>query len=518
MDSLAHALRACARTYPDHPAILDSSGVVDYTELDRKSDELAAALASLGVVKGDRVALYCSNCDSFAIAYAGIIKAGAVVVPVNLLLTPGEIAYILNDCDAKGILLHAAFAEPFEAFSGDVASLSFAIAIGADLPGMLSWESLLQGSGAPPEIRYDAREDLAVIIYTSGTTGRPKGAMLTHGNLLANVNSVRLAMQWRPGADIVLVVLPMFHAFAATVGMLTPLLSGCAIVPLPRFEPEQVAQTIHRFGVSVFLGVPSMYSVLLRLKADRIPLLASLRACVSGGAAMPVEVMRRFEAHFGKRIFEGDGPTECSPVTCVNPFDGPTKPGTVGLPVPNVEMRIVGEEGVEPLPPGEAGEIAVRGPNVMKGYWKQPEATREVFRDGWFLTGDIGTRDEDGYFSIVDRKKDLIIVNGMNVYPRVVEEVIHRFPGVREVAVVGELHELHGEIPIAFVVMEADAAGREGEIRAWCRQHLGRHQVPRRVMALPELPRNAAGKILKRQLRLHGEVERGVRDLPGNAE
>jgi long-chain acyl-CoA synthetase len=228
--------------------------------------------------------------------------------------------------------------------------------------------------------------------------------------------------------------------------------------------------------------------------------------------------MRRFEAHFGKRIFEGDGPTECSPVTCVNPFDGPTKPGTVGLPVPNVEMRIVGEEGVEPLPPGEAGEIAVRGPNVMKGYWKQPEATREVFRDGWFLTGDIGTRDEDGYFSIVDRKKDLIIVNGMNVYPRVVEEVIHRFPGVREVAVVGELHELHGEIPIAFVVMEADAAGREGEIRAWCRQHLGRHQVPRRVMALPELPRNAAGKILKRQLRLHGEVERGVRDLPGNAE
>ncbi|NJD05909.1 MAG: long-chain fatty acid--CoA ligase [Methylococcaceae bacterium] len=513
MISLAHALRASARKYPDHAAIIGSSGVVDYATFDRDSDAIAASLVASGVAKGDRIGLYCSNSEFFAVAYAGIVKAGAVVVPINLLLTPGEIGFILNDCTAKGLIFQAIFSDQAIALSKAVDSLEFTVSIGAEVEGALSWEKLLQSTDSPSDFEFDPEEDLAVIIYTSGTTGKPKGAMLTHGNLLANVASVQAAMKWQPGTDVVLVVLPMFHAFAATVGMLTPLTCGCAIVPLPRFEPEQVAQTIHSHGVTVFLGVPSMYSVLLRLKPDRVPLLASLRACVSGGAAMPVEVMRRFEAYFGQKVYEGDGPTECSPVTCVNPIGGKTKPGTVGLAVPGVEMRIVGEEGVGSLPRGEAGEIAVRGANVMKGYWNQPDATREVFRDGWFLTGDIGTEDEDGYFSIVDRKKDLIIVNGMNVYPRVVEEVIHQYPGIREVAVVGELEELHGEIPVAFVVVEAGSAATEGAIRGWCRQQLGRHQVPRKVIFLDELPRNAAGKVLKRQLRLHGEVERGIRGL-----
>jgi long-chain acyl-CoA synthetase len=336
--------------------------------------------------------------------------------------------------------------------------------------------------------------------------------MLTHGNLVANTRSVREAMHWRPGQDIVLLVLPMFHAFAATVGMLTPLTNGCAFVPLPRFEPDQVADAIHFSRATIFLGVPSMYSVLLKLKDERVPLLSSIRYCISGGAALPVEVLRRFEEKFNIRIYEGDGPTECSPVTCVNPIDGIIKPGTVGLPVPGVDMRIVDEDGRE-LPCGEVGEIAVRGANVMKGYWKQPEATREVFCGEWFLTGDLGMRDEDGYFSIVDRKKDLIIVNGMNVYPRMIEEVLYRFPPIREAAVVGEPHDLHGEIPVAYIAIDESKPATEADVRTFCREHLGRHQVPRKILFLPELPKNAAGKILKRQLRKHGEIERGVQDL-----
>jgi long-chain acyl-CoA synthetase len=255
-----------------------------------------------------------------------------------------------------------------------------------------------------------------------------------------------------------------------------------------------------------------MYSVLLRLKDEKAPLLASLRCCVAGGAALPVEVLKRFEAKFGVRVYEGDGPTECSPVTCVNPVGGLAKPGTVGLPIPGVEMRIVDDAGNE-LPDGQVGEIAVRGPNVMKGYWQRPEETAEVMRGEWFLTGDLGTRDAAGYFSIVDRKKDMIIVNGMNVYPRMIEEVLHRLEGVREAAVVGEPSDLHGEIPIAYVAVDESSGLTEVSLRAHCREHLGRHQVPKRFEILPELPKNATGKILKRQLRKQGEVERGVRGL-----
>jgi long-chain acyl-CoA synthetase len=237
--------------------------------------------------------------------------------------------------------------------------------------------------------------------------------------------------------------------------------------------------------------------------------LESLRFCISGGAALPVEVLRRFEAQFGKKIYEGDGPTECGPVTCVNPIGGLSKPGTVGLPIPNVEMRIIGEMGVESLPLGEVGEIAVRGPNVMKGYWNQPEATAEVFRDGWLLTGDLGTEDEDGYFSIVDRKKDLVIVNGMNVYPRMIEEVLYHFAPINEAAVVGEPNDLHGEIPVAYVSLIAGSEATDADIRAHCRENLGKHQVPRKIYILPELPKNATGKILKRELRKQGKIERG---------
>jgi len=510
MTSLAHALRATAHRYAQQPAVIEGLRALDFASFDLQSDRLAGALIQQGIRKGDRVGLYCINSGFFAIAYAGIIKAGATVVPINLLQSPGGIAYLLNDSGSKALIHHAVFAEQAAFLKESVPTLAFSVCIGGEVDGALRWDDMLATDAPAPEIDFDAIEDLAAILYTSGTTGRPKGAMLTHANLLANTQSLREAWDWQPGRDVVLVVLPMFHAFAATVGMLTPLLSGCAFAPVPRFEPELVAQAIHDTQATIFLGVPSMFNVLLRLKPDRVPLLASLRFCVSGGAALPVEVMQRFEAMFAKKIYEGDGPTECSPVTCANPIGGLIKPGTVGLPVPGVEMRIVGDDAREELPRGQVGEIAVRGANVMKGYWNQPAATEEVFRDGWFLTGDLGTEDDDGYFTIVDRKKDLIIVNGMNVYPRVIEEALYRFPRIKEVAVVGEPNELHGEIPVAYVVIEDQQTTTLAEIRAWCRQHLGRHEIPRKIIQLSELPKNAAGKVLKRELRKHGEVERGV--------
>lgn len=513
MQSLAHAFRSSARQYAGQTAVITDGDELDYLGLDKQSDSLAAALAKLGIVKGDRIGLYCMNCPFFVIAYLGIIKAGATVVPINLLINPSEMAFILNDAGATALIFHAAFAEQATLLKNSVQSLAFSVSLDGEVEAALPWETLVNTESTPPEIQFDPQKDLAVILYTSGTTGKPKGAMLTHGNLLANVASVQQAMHWLPGGDTVLVVLPMFHAFAGTVGVLTPLLYGCTIAPLPRFEPELVAKTIHSTRSTIFLGVPSMFTVLLRLKPEHVHLLESLRFCISGGAAMPVEIMRRFEEKFCKNIYEGDGPTECGPVTCVNPVGGLTKPGTVGLPIPDVEMRIVGEEGVESLPIGEVGEIAVRGPNVMKGYWNQPEETAAVFRDGWFLTGDMGTEDEDGYFSIVDRKKDLVIVNGMNVYPRMIEETLYQFAPINEAAVVGEPNDLHGEIPVAYVSLVEGAAASEADIRAYCREHLGRHQVPRKIYILPQLPKNATGKILKRELRKQGEVERGVRGL-----
>ena len=368
---------------------------------------------------------------------------------------------------------------------------------------------MLNTTQPAPRIQFDPSEDLAAILYTSGTTGRPKGAMLTHRNLASNTASVMAALQLKPGEDILIVVLPMFHAFAATACMLTPLLNGCTIVPLPRFEPETAAKTIESEKATLFMGVPSMYTVLLRLPDDYVPKFRSLKYAISGGAAMPVEVMKKFEARFGKLIYEGDGPTECSPVTCVNPIGGLRKPASVGKPVPSVEMKIMDEQGRE-LPHGQIGEICVRGPNVMKGYWNLPKETAEAFFGDWFRTGDLGTEDDDGYFFIVDRKKDMIIVNGMNVYPRMVEELLYKHPAIREAAVIGEPDELHGEIPVACIALRDGAKLTSAEVRAFCRDNLGRHEVPRKVFFMPELPKNAAGKIMKRELRKHGEIERGV--------
>lgn len=509
--SIPDLMRSTAERYAESPVVLLADRQVTFAQVDRQSDAVAAALAGQGIGKGDRVALYCVNSAEFVVAYAAIVKAGAVVVPVNLLLNPREILYILEDAGVSGLIYHQSMAPGVAAFRDGVATLRFAICIGAeaDQPQDLDFAELCQGDTRPPEVQFDPAEDLAAILYTSGTTGHPKGAMLTHRNLVANSCSVKAALQLRSGEDRLLVVLPMFHSFAATVGLLTPLLHGLSLVPVPKFDPVLVSGVIEATGATVFLGVPSMYNVLLRMPQEHVGRWSTIRYCVSGGAAMPEAVMRQFEERFGVPVCEGDGPTECSPVTCVNPVDGVRKAASVGLPIPDVEMEIYTGEG-RVLGVDSIGEICVRGPNVMKGYWNQPEATAESFFGEWVRTGDLGYKDVDGYVYIVDRKKDMIIVNGMNVYPRVVEELLYSHPEILEAAVVGEPSELHGEIPVAYVVLQEGGRLTPAAIRGYCRDNLGRHEVPRKVELRAGLPKNAAGKILKRELRKGGELERGI--------
>jgi len=509
--SIPQALRATSARNPAAPAICFSDRTVSFGEVDSASDSIAASLADRGVEKGDRIALYCINSDAFAIIYCGIIKAGAVVVPVNFLLNSKEISFILQDAGVKGLFYHQSFSDPVEILKHEIEGLEFCISIAAQGENHSDpcFEDLRLIQSEPPSLALDPANDLAAILYTSGTTGRPKGAMLTHKNLLSNTCSVAVAMQFKPKKDVLLVVLPMFHSFAATVGMLTPLLHGLSFAPVSRFEPVGISETIRAVGATVFLGVPSMYNVLLRLPEEQRAKWVSIRYGISGGAAMPAAIMMQFEERFGIPIHEGDGPTECSPVTCVNPIGGKTKPASVGLPVPDVEIEIYDDDGGL-LPTNDIGEICVRGPNVMKGYWNLPEATAESFFAEWVRTGDLGYKDEEGYLFIVDRKKDMIIVNGMNVYPRMVEEVLYQHPQLLEVAVVGEPNERHGEIPVAYVVPKEGAEISVVEVRAYCRENLGQHQVPRKVVIRENLPKNATGKILKRELRREGELERGV--------
>ncbi len=508
--SLPEHFRATAQRYADHPAIVDADHTVTYAELDELSDRIAAGLIERGTKPGDHVGLYGLNSATFVALYFGIQKAGATVVPVNLLLNPEEVGWILNDAEVHTLIYFAPFAPAVSSIRANLSNVGTYICIGENLsdPSDLSFDALLNSEPRTLNSELDPG-GIAVIIYTSGTTGRPKGAMLTHRNLVSNALASGQALKLRPEGERFLVVLPMFHAFASMAGVIIPLLHGSSLVPLPKFDPALTAETIAATDATIFLGVPSMYNLLLRLPEKHTASIQKLRFCVSGGAAMPQEIMKQFEKRFGVLIYEGDGPTECSPVTSFNPIEDVRKPQSIGLAIPGVEMKIMDENGNE-KPLNEPGEICVRGPNVMKGYWKQPEETAKAFFGEWLRTGDIGTEDEDHYFYIVDRIKDMVIVNGMNVYPRVVEEVLYRHKAVREAAVIGQPNKLHGEVPVAYISLKDGGEATAADIRSFCLDHLGRHEVPKKVTFMDELPKNAAGKIVKRELRKAGEVERGV--------
>jgi len=508
--SIPEQFRKTVGQYGDNIVVHCPKKDVSFSQLDHDSEQFAAAINEKGIQEGDRVGLYCLNSYQFVVSYLGILKAGAIVVPVNLLIKPAEISYILNDAEVVALVYHDGMKGNVDACRRSLAYTKTYICIGNNksLEQDLNYEDLIKGNIRLPSIEQNA-EFIAAILYTSGTTGRPKGAVLSHANLVSNTFSVQAALDLRPEQERLLVVLPMFHSFAATVGMLTPLLHGFSLVPLHRFDPALVSEAIEAHQATVFLGVPSMYGVILRLADDRLKQWKSIRFGVSGGSAMPVELLHQFESRFHIPILEGDGPTECSPVTCVNPPKGVRKAASVGLPVPNVEIEIFDDAG-KAVATGKIGEICVRGPNVMQGYWGLPQETSESFFQDWFRTGDLGYLDQEGYIFMVDRKKDMIIVNGMNVYPRMVEEVLYRHPEIVEAAVVGDPHETHGETVVAHIVLSEGSTLSETEIKTWCHEHLGLHQRPRKIILHKALPKNATGKILKRELRRSGEIERGI--------
>jgi len=478
-----------------------------YEALWEQVELCAAGLAGLGVKKGDRFGLVMRNCPEFVIVSFALFRLGAVAVPVNFLLKPAEMVYIFDHADVVGAAVQPAFLDAARKVQAVVPSMSRLVVCGeeAGSSDAITFADLLASSPSarnlpPLDVSPD---DLAVLLYTSGTTGVPKGVMLSHGNFAVNVFDLLEVVGIRRN-DVFICLLPMFHAFAFTVCVLAPLAAGVPTVIIESIQPfGNVVKQVWKHRVSIFIAVPAVFGALASRVRFWWPLrfLLPIRVGISGAAPLPASIIERFEAKFGVPICEGYGLTETSPVVTINPISGRRKIGTVGLPVKNTSVRITDEHGND-VSEGEIGEICVKGPNVMQGYFNDPESTRVSFYPGgWLRTGDLGGLDEDGYLRIADRLKDLIIVKGLNVYPREVEDVISRHPSVEEVAVVG-LDDGQGDETVrAFVVLREGCAAEKAELLAICRDALASYKCPRDIEIRPELPKNGVGKVLKRQLR-----------------
>ena len=515
MMNLASFLARSAALFGDKVAVHSGERGLSYAELDAAASRLANGLRALGIGQGDKVALSCPNVASFPVAYYGILKLGAVVVPINILLKAPEIAYHLDDSDARAYLCFEGGAdlpmgqEGWQAFRQTAGCEHFFLITAdpsakAGIEGCATLGQLMQDQPERIEIAATAADDTAVVLYTSGTTGTPKGAELSHSNIVSNAFAC-VALTKLDSRDVQLIALPLFHTFGQTVQMSAAVLCGASMVLLTRFEPDAVLTAMQRHAVSIFCGVPTMYIGLLNLPgaAERHDLKAiarTLRLGISGGAPMPVAVLRQFEERFEVIVLEGFGLSETSPVATLNHIDSERIPGSIGQPIAGVEVAIVDETGA-PLPAGQDGEIVVRGHNVMKGYYKRPEATAQAIRDGWFHTGDIGRRDERGNFFIVDRLKDMVIRGGFNVYPRELEEVLMTHPAIGLVAVIGVPHAVHGEEIKAVLVLKPGQTVTAEAIVAWCKERMAAYKYPRLVEIVDSLPMTATGKILKRALR-----------------
>lgn len=500
-------LERSVQLYTDKEAYTYLGKAHTYRELAGQVESLAGFLSTQGFKPGQAVALILPNSGEFLVAYYAITGLGGWVVPVNPLYTRDEISYILKDSQAIGVITTPQMAETMVEFLNPPYSLQWVMACGNEpVPGCLSWNEAFTGEKKLPEWPQLVDDDVAVILYTSGTTGKPKGAMLTHGNLCSNADA--LVRQYKSThKDRFVIVLPMFHVFCMTICMNSSVAIGGALHILPKFSPVETVSVIRDWKATVFAGVPTMFSFILQTPSATAEDFASIRMTVSGGASIPVEMLRNFEQKFQTIILEGYGLSEASPGVCFNPVDGVRKPGSVGKPALGVEVKLVDEEGME-VTPNQVGELIVRGPNVMKGYLNNPEATQEALRNDWLYTGDMASQDEDGYYYIVDRKKDMINVGGYNVYPREVEEVLYQIPGVLEAAVVGLPDENYGEKVAAYVVpQDADLVPQAGRnltaetVLEHCRQHLAKYKLPSEVNILTELPKNSTGKILRRVLR-----------------
>lgn len=489
-----------AREYPERIAYIFQDMQVTYGELYQQAKNTAAYLTSRGIGKGDYVAMLLGNSPHFVISYYGVLLTGAAVVPINPIYTPKEIMYILHNSNARLAIAVAPLLPVLESIKHQLPNLCEVVLVGdgAASDWVTPFEKMVAHSSEG--WRGDAlqADDLAVILYTSGTTGQPKGAMLTQRNMASNADAIS-AYLGVSGDDIFVTVLPMFHVFCMTVCMNAPIAVGATMLILPKFSPADVAKAIKQHQATVFAGVPTMYNFIMQTPEIAVEALDSLRICISGGASLPVALLHNFERKFGKVISEGYGLSEASPVTAFNPVQGIRKPGSIGVSIPGVENRIVDAEGEE-LERGQVGELIVRGPNVMKGYLHMPEETSRTLQNGWLYTGDMGYMDEDGYIFIVDRKKDMVIVGGYNVYPREVEEVLYEHPQIIEAAVIGVPDENAGEAVHAYVVSR-DPSLTEEELIAYCRNGLAKYKVPSKIIFIEELPKNTTGKILRRALR-----------------
>jgi long-chain acyl-CoA synthetase len=492
MTSISSLLDRSAAEHPDRAALRMDDLVLSYAQLREAAGRLATLLESLGVEPGDRVGLMLPNVPAFPISFYGALAAGAVVVPMNPLLKSREVSYYLGDSGAKAVIAwHAAAGEAAKGAADTGAEM-----IVAETPDL---SGLLEGISAAPGSSDRGGDDDAVILYTSGTTGRPKGAELTHAGLVTNAEiAARTLFGVSPDA-VVMGCLPLFHVFGLTCGLNVSVATGATLTLLPRFDPAKALDIIERDGVTVFEGVPTMYAAMLHLPDADPAKTATLKVCASGGAALPVEILRNFESRFGCMILEGYGLSETSPIASFNHPDQERKPGSIGTPIEGVEMRLIDDDW-NTVPAGEIGEIAIRGHNVMKGYWNKPEATAEAIRDGWFRTGDMARVDDDGYYFIVDRKKDLIIRGGYNVYPREIEEVLHEHPAVAEVAVIGIPHADLGEEVGAAVALKPGASATPEELRSWARDRVAAYKYPRQVWLVDALPKGPTGKILRREV------------------
>ena len=532
--TLPKLLEETAKNFSRSTALIYFGGRISYADLLEHINRCAAGLQALGLRQGDRVALMMPNCPQFIIAYFGALRAGAIVTATSSMYTRREAVHQWQDAGATILIIEHRLYPIARDASADLPLIRNIIIAGLreyqpknyaalaralrsnrkprkpSFASPMIWRDLLFLARKPSPVSQ-LPSDIACLQYTGGTTGTSKGAMITHANLVTNACQTRHWLARNGEKEVLVAALPLFHIYAMTCVMICSLTAGGAIIILPRFEMRAALNIIRKYHPTIFHGVPTMYVGFNNAPRVNHHGLKSLRVCMSGGAPLPVEVQQRFETLSGGRLVEGYGLTEASPVTHVNPPDGLAKIGSIGLPIPGTNARIVDlETGKRALPIGEAGELIIRGPQVMKGYWRKPKETAQVLRNGWLYTGDIARMDEDGYFYIVDRKKDLIIAGGFNIYPREVEEVLFEHPRIKEAVVVGIPDDYRGETVKTFVVLKDGASAKEGEIIAFCRQRLASYKVPRQIEFRESLPKSGVGKYLRRELRLQSS--------PGNSQ
>jgi long-chain acyl-CoA synthetase len=489
--TLSDLLTQKAKSHPSKTCIKFESRGLSYSEIDSLATLYAGGLVSAGLESRDRVAILMENCPEYIILYFSIIRAGGIVIPLNTFLTSNEVSYILKDSGCKILLYSGKYAVYIEDITNKCDGIK-----------CISYERVPQSEFAPEVIDEN---DTAALLYTSGTTGFPKGVMLSHRNLLSNAEACIQAMNVSH-KDRVLLFLPLFHAFSFTVCVVLPICAGASIVLLASVKPfSKVVKSIVRDRITLFVAVPTVYNILSKKNFSSFAkllmrILVKVRLCFSGASALPETTLREFEKRFSIPLIEGYGLTEASPVISVNPLNGPRKPASVGLPIPGVEISVIGEDGAA-LPQGEIGELIVKGPNVMQGYYNRLKETSDVLRNGWLYTGDLVKIDEDGYIFIMDRKKDLIIVDGMNIYPREIEDHVSSHPSVDECAMVGVPDEKGSELTCLYIKKYENADVSEKEIHNFLQDKIARFKAPKRIRFIEEFPKTATGKIKKSELK-----------------